>query len=230
MHEKKVLRHSWDVRLTHWLIAGSGLLLIFSGMGELPMYKRYNVVKVPGLHWSGDFELNLILHYLLATVFTAAVFYHLVYHWRRREFALLPQKGDVEESVHIVKAMLTGGQEPPHGKYLAEQRLAYAAIAVTVSGLVGTGLIKAYKNLGAIVIEPTLLQIITLLHTGLTMAFMALIVAHVAAFVLKANRPLFPAMFTGRVDRAYAEERHPRWQTGKAHSDKKEEPSAEKVG
>jgi cytochrome b subunit of formate dehydrogenase len=214
MSKDKVLRHSWGVRLSHWLIAGSGLLLIFSGMGELPMYKRYNVTMVPGLQWSGDFELNLIIHYLLATVFTAAVFYHLVYHWRRREFALLPKKGDVGESVHIIKAMLTGKEEPPHGKYLAEQRLAYAAIAITVLGLVGTGLIKAYKNLGAIVIEPTVLQIITLLHTGLTMLFMALIVAHVAAFILKANRPLFPAMFTGRVDRAYAEERHPRWRTG----------------
>jgi cytochrome b subunit of formate dehydrogenase len=216
MHNDKVLRHSWGVRLSHWLIAGSGLLLIFSGMGELPMYKRYNVTKIPGLHWSGDYELNLIIHYLLAAVFTAAVFYHLVYHWRRREFALLPKKGDVGESAHIIKAMLTGGQEPPHGKYLAEQRLAYAAIALTVLGLVGTGLIKAWKNLGAIVIEPTLLQIVTLLHTGLTMLFAALIVAHVAAFVLKANRPLFPAMFTGRVDRRYAEERHPRWRIGKS--------------
>jgi cytochrome b subunit of formate dehydrogenase len=213
MHNDKVLRHSWGVRLSHWLIAGSGLLLIFSGMGELPMYKRYNVVKIPGLQWSGDFELNLILHYILATVFTAAVFFHLVYHWRRRELALLPKKGDVAESAHIIKAMLTGGQEPPHGKYLAEQRLAYAAIAATVLGLVVTGLIKAYKNLGAIVIEPTLLQIVTLLHTGLTMLFIALVFAHVAAFVLKANRPLLPAMFTGRVDRAYAEERHSRWQT-----------------
>jgi cytochrome b subunit of formate dehydrogenase len=215
MSREKVLRHSWSVRLNHWLVAGSGLLLIFSGMGQLPMYQRYKVVDIPGLHWSGDFELNLILHYLLAVVFTAAVFYHLVYHWRRREFALLPRKGDAVESVLIVKAMLVGGQEPPHGKFLAEQRLAYAAIAITVLGLVGTGLIKTYKNLGAIVIEPTLLQIITLLHTGLTMVFMGLIVAHIAAFVLKANRPLFPSMFTGRVARAYAEERHPRWKVEK---------------
>jgi formate dehydrogenase gamma subunit len=211
MSKEKILRHSWGVRLSHWLIAGSGLLLVFSGLGELPMYKRYNVVKIPGLHWSGDFELNLIIHYVLAAVFTATVFYHLIYHWRRREFALLPKKGDVGESVQIIKAMLTGGQEPPHGKYLAEQRLAYAAIALTVLGLVVTGWIKTYKNLGVIVIEPTLLQIITLLHTGLTMLFMALIAAHLAAFALKVNRPLFPSMFTGQVPRSYAKKRHPRW-------------------
>jgi formate dehydrogenase gamma subunit len=220
MNEPKVLRHSWVVRLSHWLIAGSGLLLVFSGLGELPMYKRYNVVKIPGLHWSGDFELNLIIHYVLAAVFTATVFYHLVYHWRRREFALLPKKGDVGESVQIIKAMLAGGQEPPHGKYLAEQRLAYAAIALTVLGLVITGLIKTYKNLGVIVIEPTLLQIITLLHTGLTMLFMALVAAHLAAFVLKANRPLFSSMFTGKVAHSYAKKRHPRWKPEQVGSGK----------
>jgi cytochrome b subunit of formate dehydrogenase len=178
------------------------------------MYKRYNLVMIPGLHWSGDFELNLIIHYLLAAAFTAAVFFHLVFHWRRGELALLPKRGDIGESVLIIRAMLSGKEEPPQGKYLAEQRLAYAAIATTVLGLVVTGMIKAYKNIGAVVIESTLLQTITLLHTGLTLLFMALIAAHVGAFAIKANRPLFSSMFTGRVDRTYAKERHPCWKTG----------------
>jgi hypothetical protein len=154
MTDEKVLRHSSWVRLIHWLVALSGFVLVFTSVGELPMYKRYNLVKVPGFHWAGDFELNLVIHYLAAFVFTAAILFHLVYHLRRREFSALPKRGDARESIRILKAMLTGKEEPPHGKFLAEQRLAYVAMGLICLVLVVTGLIKTYKNLGAIVLPP----------------------------------------------------------------------------
>src|SRR4030042_399662 len=59
-----VLRHSPVELAEHWLLALSGLLLIFSGFGELPMYKRYMVTQIPGLGWAGDFFVNLKIHYL----------------------------------------------------------------------------------------------------------------------------------------------------------------------
>ncbi|WP_298038553.1 cytochrome b/b6 domain-containing protein [uncultured Desulfuromonas sp.] len=210
-NSEKVVRHSLAVRLVHWLVAISGLLLIFTGMGELPMYKRYNLVKLPGLGWAGDFELNLILHYGTAVVFGAAVCFHLVYHLRRRELAAWPQKGDFRESLSIIKALLSGGEEPPHGKFLAEQRLAYAATGAVSLLLLLTGLLKSYKNLGAIVIDPSILQVVTVLHTVGTMVFMLLIIAHVGAFALRANWPLLPTMLTGAVNRDYARRRHRKW-------------------
>ncbi len=212
MSNEYVPRHSLAVRINHWVVALSGLVLLFSGFGELPMYQRYNLVKVPG--WSGDFGLNLIIHYLAAAVFLAAVFFHVVYHLRRREFAAWPKRGDMRESIHIIKAMLTGKEEPPHGKFLAEQRLAYAAIFLTVLLLVVSGLIKTWKNLGPVVLDPTFLQVVTLIHTFTTMLFLFLVFAHLAAFLLKANRPLLPSMFTGRVRRDYARHRHPLWKPG----------------
>jgi cytochrome b subunit of formate dehydrogenase len=51
-----VLRHSPIELAEHWLLAISGLLLIFSGFGELPMYKRYMVTEIPGLGWQGIFS------------------------------------------------------------------------------------------------------------------------------------------------------------------------------
>lgn len=215
MKSEKILRHSATVRITHWVVAASGIALLFTGMGELPMYKRYGVTSIPGLTWSGDFILNLKLHYVFAAIFMAAVFYHMVYHLRRKELAAFPRKGDVAESIEIIKCLIAKKQEPPHEKFLAEQRLAYFAIGITALGLVVTGWIKTWKNLGPYTLDPTLLQVITLTHTGLTMIFMFLIMAHLAAFALKANWPLLPSIITGKVPRRYAEERHPRWKFDK---------------
>jgi cytochrome b subunit of formate dehydrogenase len=211
MRRSRVARHSLAVRALHWLVAGSGALLVFSGIGEMPVYKRYNLIKVPGFAWAANYELNLQLHYAAAFVFTAAAFFHLVYHLRRREFAAFPRRGDVRESLHILKAILLGKPEPPHGKFLAEQRLAYAAFGATSLVLVLTGLVKTYKNLGAIVLDPELLQVLTLAHTAATMLFALLVVLHLAAFLPKANRALLPSMFTGTVDGEYARRRHPHW-------------------
>jgi cytochrome b subunit of formate dehydrogenase len=145
-------------------------------------------------------------------VFTAAILFHLVYHLRRREFGALPRRGDVRESIHILKAMLTGKEEPPHDKFLAEQRLAYFAMGFICLVLVVTGLIKTYKNLSAIVLSPEFLQVVTLAHTASTMLFMVFILLHLIAFAIKANRPLLPSIFTGRVSREYALQRHGKWE------------------
>ena len=207
----KVLRHSKTVRWTHWLIALSGMLLLFSGFGELPMYERYMVTRIPGLGWSNDYDIQLTIHYLGAVVFTAATFFHMLYHLRRREFAIWPKRGDLAESLDIIKAMLSGKKEPPHGKFLAEQRLAYLAIGGVSLVLILTGLIKTYKNTGPVVLDPTFLGLVTFTHTMATFAFLLLFLAHLAAFLIKANRPLLWSMFSGYVDREYAEERHPLW-------------------
>lgn len=211
MKTDKIKRHSLIVMINHWLVATSGLVLLFSGFGQLPMYKRYNVIKIPGLEWSANFEITYLMHLIAAAIFSTGVLFHIVFHFRRKEFASIPKKGDLKESVTIIKAMVTGGEEPPQGKFLAEQRLAYAAIGVTSLILLATGVIKVYKNFNTITLSPLLNEISTLLHTIAGMAFLLLLFAHLGAFLIKANWPLFPSMFTGYVDRKYAEERHSLW-------------------
>jgi formate dehydrogenase gamma subunit len=210
MKKDNVLRHSLSVRLTHWTIAISGFILLFSGIGQMPVYRRYNVIKIPGMGWADNYEITYVMHLVGAVLFTVAIFFHIVYYLRRKEFDAMPKKGDVRESIHIIKAMVTGKKEPPHEKFLAEQRLAYAAIGIVSLVLVVTGLIKVAKNFN-IVLEPTFLTIVTLIHTAATPVFLLLVIAHLAAFALKPNWPLLPSMFTGKVSRAYAQERHPLW-------------------
>lgn len=207
----KIIRHSLTVRVTHWLIALSGILLTFSGFGQLPMYKRYNVVKIPGLAWASNYELTLSLHYWCAAIFTAAVVFHLFYHLRRREFAIVPKKGDLGESVRGFLAMFGLAKEPEHEKFQAKQRVIYAIIGSTSLVLIVTGLLKSYKNLGAIIVDPMMLQWATYLHTILGMVFMGLFLAHVAALLLKRHRPLIPSMLTGKVDSRYVLQHHRKW-------------------
>lgn len=209
----KIVRHSLTVRITHWLIAVSGVLLLFSGFGQMPMYKRYNIVKIPGLAWSSNYELTLVMHYLCAAVFTGVVVFHLVYHLRRREFAIMPRRGDLGESVQGLLAMFGLAREPEHAKFQAKQRVIYAIIGSTSLVLIATGLLKSYKNLGPIILDPMLLQWCTYLHTIFGMIFMLLFFAHVAALLLKSHQPLIPSMFTGRVDHRYVLHHHRKWLT-----------------
>lgn len=123
-----VQRHSVVVRICHWGVALSGFLLVFSGIGFMPLYGRFFLNEFPGLGWVSDFRVQMDLHYYSAAVFLALGLFHLTYHSRRQEFSLLPRRGDVRESVNIVLAMLAGRKEPDHDKYLAEQRIFYVIL------------------------------------------------------------------------------------------------------
>lgn len=206
----KVLRHSLTVRLTHWIIAGSGILLLFSGFGQMPMYKRYNVVKIPGLAWSSNYEITLLIHYISAALFTAAVLFHLIYHLKRKEFDIIPRKGDIAASIQGVLSIFRLSEEPRHGKFQAKQRLIYAIFTGTGIILIATGLVKSYKNLGAIILDPMLLQWMAFTHTIAGMFFMLLFLAHLAALLIL-YRPMIPSMFSGKMDEKYARHHHPDW-------------------
>lgn len=176
------------------------------------MGKRYNIVKIPGLFWAGNFEVTLLVHYLGAVIFTAAVFFHIFYHLRRKEFGIVPRPGDLGGAIQGFLAMFGIGEEPPHGKFQAKQRVIYAIIGFTTLTLVFTGLIKSYKNLGAIVLDPMLLQVMAFAHTIAGMLFMMLFLAHVAALLLKNHRPMIPSMITGIMDKEHARKHHSKWQ------------------
>ncbi|MEW6425246.1 MAG: cytochrome b/b6 domain-containing protein [Bacillota bacterium] len=209
--EGKVRRHGWPVLFAHWTIALSTIVLIFSGFGQMPIYRRYMVDKIPGLGWSGDFSITLVVHYAAAAVLMFAAAFHVIFHLVRKEYGILPRRGDVKESWRIIKAMLTGGKEPPSDKFLAEQRLAYAYITFWLLILILTGIVKVIKNLPGVSFSGNILIYVTDLHTLATFLLIFGIAAHLAAFLFKANRPLLWGMFTGKVGLAYVRHRHPLW-------------------
>jgi formate dehydrogenase gamma subunit len=206
-----VVRHSAVEVVEHWVLAVSGLLLLFSGFGELPMYKRYMVTEIPGLAWAGDFYINLKIHYLAAIVFVGVIVFHFVYHGWLGHRGLLPRKGDVRNSLKTVLSFVGIGEEPKADKYLPEQRLAYFYLAAVGAILVGTGIIKVLKNLPTVYFSPGFVTAATLIHTFATIFFLFGVIAHLAALVLKVNRPMVKPIFTGKMDLDYVRRRHSLW-------------------
>jgi len=206
-----VVRHSYLVIVQHWLVAVSGIVLLFSGFGQMPIYKRYMLDQVPGFGWASDFILNFKIHMIAAAVFTFAAVFHLVYHFIEGGRSIMPMRGDLRESVHIIKAIVKGEKEPPHGKFLAEQRLAYAFIGFSILILIVTGLFKFADNLPSVTLPYQVTFWNTMIHNVATVLFLLGFIAHIGAFVLKANWPLLTSMFAGKVKLGYAEERHPIW-------------------
>lgn len=208
----KIKRHSIIEIIEHWSIALSGIVLLFTGLGCLPLYKRYYITELPGFAWTGDFYNVTLIHYIASIFFVAGVFFHIFYHGLRKDFALLPKKGDLSQSIKVLSAMIGIGKEPPADKYLPEQRIAYVGIGLIVLILTVTGIIKVLKNLEWIVLSPTLESINTLVHTLTGFLFIIAFFVHVATVLLfKSNWPLLKSMLTGLVDEEYVKQRHSIW-------------------
>lgn len=185
---KMVVRHSRTVRIEHWLIALSTILLIISAMGEIK-----------------------VIHYVAAFVLILVSCLHVISHFIRKEFGLLQRKGDIKQSFKIIKAMLHGKAEPQHDKYLVEQRVAYTYIFICISVLIFTGFVKLLKEFSSTNDLAKSLKGIGELHNVATAALIIGIAAHLLAFYIRENRPLLNGMLTGKVDLEYVKSRHPIW-------------------
>ena len=177
----------------------------------MPLYKRYMLDQVPGLSWVSDYSVTLSIHYCAAAVLILAIVYHLVFHGIRRDFDMLPRRGDMKESVQIIMAVFGFGKEPENDKYLAEQRLAYVFIGVSLLILVVTGIVKVLKNLPHINFSEGFIYWITQIHNLGTILIIIGIIIHLGAFIFKENWPLLPGIFTGKIDLEYARRRHSIW-------------------
>lgn len=224
----KILRQTLSNRVVHWVTALSIFSLIISGFGQMPMYKRYNITKLPFSTWLGEYSITLVMHYIGAIILIFIVFYHIFVHGLQKQLDALPKRGDLKASYEIIKAMITKGEEPPSDKYLAEQRLAYLAIGLTILLLIVTGIIKMVKNVGLFQFPEIVLTLSTQIHNAATFMMIFLIIGHLAAFLIKANRKLLPGMFSGYVDEEYVKHRHSIWY-GKLQAPRIKQKKDEKV-
>lgn len=70
-------------RPARWLYGLATGLLVFSGMAQLPMMKRYYLADLPGMAWSEDFYITSNLHYLAAALLLALLAWRLALKARR---------------------------------------------------------------------------------------------------------------------------------------------------
>lgn len=207
----KIYRQPVENRFIHWGIAISTFMLIITGLGQMPLYGRYLVVQPFGTKWLTSYEITLWVHYIFAALLMFFIAFHLVFHMMLNRYRLLPKKGDIKESIIVMKAMFTGKEEPPAEKYLPEQRLTYLYFVFAFALVVITGVIKIIKNMMGVEPSNGILLWGAQLHNLATVLIIVGIVMHLAAFAIKPNRPLVPGMFTGFVHRQYVKDRHSLW-------------------
>jgi formate dehydrogenase gamma subunit len=207
----KINRHNIAIRFTHWVTAFSIFILLFTGFGQMPVYKRYYIDQLPGLGWSSNFFTTLNIHYMAAIVLVFISFYYIFYLIFSSAWDIIPKKGDLKESIQIVASMLGLAPEPENDKYLAEQRLAFAVTALCIIILIVTGIIKVYKNLPGVDLSIGLIFWTAQIHNLFTVILLFSIVTHLLAFLIKDNRPLVASMFTGKIARDYVIHRHGKW-------------------
>lgn len=206
-----VVRYSVIELIEHGGIALSGLVLLLTGLFQLPMAQRYYITSLPGLSWSGDYFISQQVHYLASVIFIALTFLHLVYNGMCGDRGMIPQKGDIRTSVAVIISFFGKGEEPPFSKYLPEQRLAYIAMALIIAMLILSGLVKTWKNVYAPDMPLAVVLTATWVHNVFFVLFIVAFLGHIAAILLKPNRPLVRGIFTGAVRLDYARRRYPLW-------------------
>ena len=63
----------WSKNLFNLLV----FALLFTGLAQMPIFKRYYLADIPGFAWTADFYLNHILHYIFATILLFWIFFRL---------------------------------------------------------------------------------------------------------------------------------------------------------
>ena len=64
-------------RFMRYLFMLSIFLMVLTGFGQMPIYKRYYISDIPGLGWLADFFITRYVHYAGAAVLLALLSYFL---------------------------------------------------------------------------------------------------------------------------------------------------------
>ena len=65
-------------RTLRWLFGALFVLMVFTGLAQMPIFKRYYVSDIPGMGWSADFYLTHYIHYLGATLMLALIAFVII--------------------------------------------------------------------------------------------------------------------------------------------------------
>ncbi len=165
------------VKAARLIIFISCFMLYFSGLGQLPIYRRYNVVALPGLAWSDQYLITLQLHYLFSAILIGALLFMLVFRYRLSRYGLR-QGGNIPAAGGSADFRLFlwrgAGQEGPW------QRPARLLIAYNLVLLILTGLVKIYKNLPGVELAYALTVTVTALHNLATVLMLCGVLLYLA--------------------------------------------------
>ena len=76
---------------------------LFTGFGNMPIYKRYFISDIPGLGWAGNFYINLYIHYIAgALLLGLAVYFAVTFLKSRLSERRLTVTGSLRTAILVV--------------------------------------------------------------------------------------------------------------------------------
>ena len=118
------------------------IVALFTGFGNMPLWKRYYVADVPGLGWSGDFFINVNVHILAGSILLAIGIYAII--------------------VYIVK------KTHYHLKLTLSGKIRGALMCLALI----TGILMVVKNLPGVHFSLNALMVFNFTHMGAAVLFM----------------------------------------------------------
>lgn len=95
-------------RLMRWIYMPAVLIAVFTGFGNMPLYKRYYIADLPGMRWSGDFYLNMMVHYIAGALVLMTAVYFTIGFLTGPRGKKLTRTGKIR-TVLLALALLSGG-------------------------------------------------------------------------------------------------------------------------
>ena len=81
---------------------------LFTGFGNMPLYKRYYIADLPGMGWTGNFYTNLYVHMFCGALLLAlAIYFALTYLFARAPKAQLTSAGIIRSSI-LALSLISG--------------------------------------------------------------------------------------------------------------------------
>ena len=137
-----VLKRLYPVALT---------ITLFTGFGNMPIYKRYYISSIPGLEWSGNFYINLNIHYGCGVVLLGlTVYFGLIYLKTSTSKDRLTATG-LMRAVFLGLSLLTGILLAIRN--LAEINFDFGSQMVVVFMHLGTAMILLVLSIGCAVVR-----------------------------------------------------------------------------
>ena len=65
-------------RFVRYIYLFTVFILLLTGFGQMPIFKRYYIADIPGLGWLAQFYVTHYMHYLAAILFIALFTYFIV--------------------------------------------------------------------------------------------------------------------------------------------------------
>lgn len=183
-----VLRHTAITCIEHWGIALSGILL----------YATHEMQdKSLHIYIGIAFALFLMLHIIRRCV---------------TGFDALMKKGDIKEGLHIIKSFFVKNIKiAPQGKFLPEQRVVYTFCGILCILVAASGISNIIYYYYPALRSNFIIKELWYMHHITAALFVIFFIVHIFFLLLPANRYLISSMFTGRLSREKAAEKHPKW-------------------